>query len=135
MGGFAGRLAYAAGRFGYTLLELMAVVAILALIAAIALPVYQGYLQTAREGVLASNIASLEAFQEDYRLRTGAYLQEAADAAAIAAAIGWRPRADDGIAYRIAPGANGSYQVTAASPEGAQLCLILPEKRRCQTQG
>lgn len=116
---------------GYTLLELMAVVAIIALLASIALPVYQGYLQTSREGVLTGSIATMEVFQEDYRLRTGAYLREAADVAAIAAAIGWRPKADDGVAYRIAPGAGGAYQVTATAPDGARVCLRLPERTRC----
>lgn len=119
------------GGQGYTLLELMAVVAIIALLATIALPVYQGHLQTSREGALISGIATMEVFQEDHRLRTGAYLREAADVAAIAAVIGWRPKADHGVAYRIAPGAGGTYHVTATAPDGARVCLRLPEKTRC----
>ncbi len=116
---------------GYTLLELMIVVAILALIAALALPAYHGYMQSSREGALAANIATMEVFQEDYRLRTGAYLQTADDAAAIAATIGWRPKSADGTRYRIAPGDEGSYQVTAVSSEGTRVCIRLPERTRC----
>ena len=116
---------------GYTLLELMIVVAVVALIASLALPAYNGYMQTSREGALAANIATMEIFQEDYRLRTGAYLQTAADAAEIAAVIGWRPKSADGTDYGIAPGDGGSYQVTAVSPDGTRVCIRLPERTRC----
>ena len=58
---------------GFTLTELMVVVAIIAIISAIAFPAYEGYVETAREGVLAQNIDSMRLFQEDLRLRTGSY--------------------------------------------------------------
>lgn len=60
-------------RKGFTLVELMVVVAIIAIISAIAFPAYEGYVETAREGVLAQNIDSMRLFQEDLRLRTGSY--------------------------------------------------------------
>ena len=116
---------------GYTLLELMVVVAVVALMAALALPAYHGYMQTSREGVLAANIASMEVFQEDHRLRTGAYLQAADSAGEITAVIGWRPKSEDGVEYIMAPGNAGSYQVTAVSSEGTRVCMQLPERARC----
>lgn len=118
-------------RSGFTLLELLVAIAIVAGLAAIAIPAYQGYMQTSREGALAANIASMDVFQEDHRLRTGEYLREAANRAAIAAAIGWRPKADDGTLYRIAPGDGDSYQVTAVAREGTRVCLQLPDRTRC----
>ena len=118
-------------RCGYTLLELMVVVVVVALVATLALPAYRGYMQSSREGVLAANIATMEVFQEDYRLRTGAYLQTAASTAAIAAAIGWRPRSDDGVRYGIAAGTGDAYRVTAVSADGTRVCLQLPERTRC----
>jgi type IV pilus assembly protein PilE len=117
---------------GFTLVELMVAVAIVAIIAAVALPAYNEYIATSREGVLVTNIASIEIFQEDFRLRTGNYLTAAADAAAIEAAIGWAPEGDEpGTTYSIAAGPAGSYQVTATSPAGTTGCMRLPDGVRC----
>jgi type IV pilus assembly protein PilE len=116
---------------GFTLIELMIAVAIIAIIAAVALPLYSGYIQTSREAVLANNIATMEIFQEDFRLRTGAYLTTAADVAAIEAAIGWRPQDQGGITYSIAAGPAGSYEVTAVDIVGTTVCLRLPPRERC----
>ena len=109
----------------------MVAVAIVALITALALPAYDGYVRTSREGALVANIGTMEVFQEDYRLRTGAYLQTAADIVAIADAIGWRPKSDDGAVYSIAPGPGESYRVTAVSAEGARVCMEMPARTRC----
>ena len=117
---------------GFTLIELMIVVAVLAIVSAIALPAYNGYVQTSREAVLVNNISTIEIFQEDLRLRTGAYLTNAADAAAIAAGLDWEADGDEpGTTYSIAPGPGGSYQVTATSPEGTSVCMRLPDGVRC----
>ena len=74
---------------GFSLLELMITVAILAVLAGVAIPTYQGYIQTSKEAKLLNNIATIEVFQEDYRLRTGSYETAAGNLAAITAAIGW----------------------------------------------
>jgi len=117
---------------GFTLIELMVVVAVLAIISAIALPAYTGYIQTSREAVLVNNISTIEIFQEDERLRNGAYLTVAADVAAIEAAIGWEPEGDEpGTTYVIAAGPGGSYEMTATSPEGTSVCMRLPDGVRC----
>ena len=79
---------------GFTLVELMIAVAIISILAAVALPLYNSYIATSREGVLVNNISTLEVFQEDFRLRNGNYLLVAADAAAIEAAIGWTPQVE-----------------------------------------
>jgi len=116
---------------GFTLLEVVIAVAIIALLAALAIPAYEGYVRTSREGALVANISTMEVFQEDFRVRTGAYLQTAADIDAIAGAIGWRPNADDGVTYSIAPGAEGAYRVTAAAADGTRICMELPARNRC----
>jgi type IV pilus assembly protein PilE len=116
---------------GFTLIELMIAVAIIAIVASVALPLYSGYVQTSREGVLTTSIVTMEIFQEDFRLRTGAYLTVAADVAAIEAAIGWEPQDDGAITYSIAAGPGGSYEVTAIDATGTTVCLRLPPKVRC----
>ena len=116
---------------GFTLIELMIAVAIIAIISAVALPLYNNYIQTSREGVLINNIASIEVFQEDFRLRTGAFLTTAANQAAITAAIGWQPQSNDGTTYSIAAGPGNSYQVTATSSNGTVVCRRFPDKVPC----
>lgn len=117
---------------GFSLVELMMVVAVIAIISAIALPLYNDYIATAREATLVNNISTIEVFQEDFRMRTGAYLTVAADAAAIEAAIDWEADGDEvGTTYSIAAGPGGSYEVTATSPDGTAVCLRLPDGVRC----
>ena len=116
---------------GYTLVELMIVVAIVAIVSAIALPLYNGYIDSSQEGRLLNNIATIEIFQEDFLLRSGGYLTVAANIAAITAGIGWAPRANDGVTYAITDPGGGSYRVTAIDPGGTALCMQYPEKTRC----
>ncbi len=117
---------------GFTLVELMIVVAVLAIITAIAMPAYNGYVQTSREAVLMNNISTIEVFQEDFRLRTGNYFVGPGNLAAITAAIDWEPEGDEpGTTYTIADGGAGTYEVTATSPQGTSVCLSLPDGVRC----
>ena len=117
---------------GFTLIELMIVVGIVAIISAIALPFYTDYIETSREATLINNIATMEAFQEDFRLRNGAYQPGVYNAGSDAdlLVLGWAPQADDGTVYTIVL-AGGSYRVTAAGPDGTTLCRQLPEKTAC----
>ncbi len=66
---------------GFTLIELMISVAIIGIVAAIAIPAYVDYIEAAEEAVMVQNIDTMRMFQEDFRLRNGAY----------AAALGIRP--------------------------------------------
>ncbi len=115
---------------GFTLLELMIAAAVLSVLAAVAIPTYQGYIQTSKEAKLMNNIATIEVFQEDYRLRNGAYETGAGNLAAITAAIGWEPQAADGTQYALASSGTG-YSITATDTEGLSVCVIYPDKTRC----
>ena len=114
------------------MIELMIVVGIIAVVPSIALPFYTDYIETSREATLINNISTIEAFQEDFRLRNGAYQPGVFNAGSDAnlLVLGWAPQADDGTVYSIVL-AGGSYRVTATSPDGLSLCRQLPEKTVC----
>ncbi len=88
---------------GITLIELMIVVALIAVLTFIAVPLYQGYIETAREGVLSQNISTMRVFQEDFRLRTGTYSDEDWEPGDGPTNTGWQPNQD---------GATVTYVVT-----------------------
>ena len=95
---------------GFTLIELMIAVAIIAILSSIAIPLYQGYIQTAREGVLAQNIDTMRLFQEDYRLRESGYADGEwhpdGSNTSLEDELGWSPNQD---------GADVTYVVTTTA--------------------
>ena len=93
-------------KFGFTLLELLVTFAIIGVLFSFALPSYQSNIDTAEEGAVRNNMNTTEVFQEDFRLRTGGYANDLDNIAEIDTAIGWDPRADDGITYAI-PASDG----------------------------
>ena len=120
---------------GFSLVELMVVIAVMAVIVAIAAPLYRGYVETAATGALINNVATMEVFQEDVMLRTGSYADGAYDpragATSLTDAIGWRPRADTGAVYVVEAATASSYQVTATDAQGRSVCRIMPARTPC----
>lgn len=118
----------------FSLLELLAVVAVIAAITAIAVPAYRGHVATARESALVNAMTTMAVFQEDVKLRTGAYGAGRHDAAAgvttLADAIGWRPNAEDGTVYVVTAG-DASWTVTATAPSGHRACRVFPARAPC----
>ncbi|MDP6376807.1 MAG: prepilin-type N-terminal cleavage/methylation domain-containing protein [Pseudomonadales bacterium] len=116
---------------GFSLIELMVAIGILVIISAIAVPMYTDYIESSQRGVLLSSMATIEVFQEDFRLRNGAYAVDLADIAAISAAIGWEPADNNGTTYVIADGDGSAYQVTATNSEGMSMCREYPSRDAC----
>ena len=119
-------------QLGYTLIEMMVAVGLIAVLSAVAIPVYNNYISTSRVGALISNIATVEVFEEDYRLRNGVYqpgvFNGVPDANLLL--LGWQPQENDGTRYTIIL-AGPSYQVTAVDRLGTTVCRQLPEKIAC----
>lgn len=116
---------------GFSLLEMLVAVAIIGILAAVALPAYNDYIQSSEEATLTASMTTMELFQEDFRLRTGAYAVDLADKAAITTAIDWNPRDDNEYVIADSADATALYAVTATTPSGLVLCVEFPEKDRC----
>ena len=119
---------------GYTLIEIMIVIAMIAIVATLALPLYTAYTQTSREGALLISIETMVLFQEDLRLRTGAYGEGVWDlpngVSTLLTATGWEPRNQEGTVYEAELIVNG-YKVTATDTSGTVVCMQYPDKARC----
>ncbi len=120
---------------GFTLIELLVAVAVLTIIAAVALPLYRDYVETARDSALISSISTLEVFQEDLFLRTGAYgggtLDVSAGTTTLTDTTGWAPQADDGATYVVDASAGTSYEVTVTDSSGYSICRSYPDRAVC----
>ena len=122
-------------RAGFSLLELLVTVAVIVAIAAIAIPAYQGYVATARDGALLNRMASMAVFQEETRLRTGVYGAGVHDPAGgldtLRRATGWQPGEDD-TTYQVVADGGRSWTVTATDANGRSLCRVFPAGDECQ---
>lgn len=107
---------------GFTLIELMIVVAIVAIIAAIALPAYRNYVLRSKIRVAQSDLLALSANVENFRQRTLAYPTSAEQATR-----GWSPAsksADFTFGYATK---NGNYTLTGTAGDGlgkASSCVV-----------
>ncbi len=104
------------GNKGFTLIELMIVVAILAIITTIAVPAYTGYVETARTTEAWNNLNSLQIALEEYYIENGNYNVSMDSDGLQSSALNWAAKPDSGgthhFTYSITGGAN-SYTITA----------------------
>ena len=120
---------------GVSLAELMVAMAILGAIAAISVPLYRGYVESAATGALINDVSTMAVFQEDVLLRTGTYGEGIYDARAgetsLTDAIGWLPKSDKGAVYVVEAATDSSYRVTATDAEGRRVCRVMPARTPC----
>ena len=113
------------------------VLAVSAILATVAVALYKEYAETARLGVLDASVASIEAFQEAYRLEHGTYAQGSwhltSDAdESLFEAIGWRPSSTEtNFSLDVTLHGQG-FRVIAKNSFGQTLCRDYPSRERCE---
>ena len=109
---------------GFTLLELMVVVAIIGILSAVALPSYQGYIEQARQATLRSAAQSMAVRQALYRAEEGTYSSEGWSPGDGPTETGWAPSdGADAFTYAINAGSDG-YAVTVTDPASGDELVV-----------
>jgi type IV pilus assembly protein PilE len=103
---------------GFTLIELMIVVAIVAIVAAIAVPAYNSYIRESRLGAMRMNLDTLRIAVEAYRLdsQAGTYgnvKEYSYTSGAIASSYGWVPEGSNTYDYVVNVTATTRYRICA----------------------
>ena len=115
---------------GYTLVELMITAAVIAMLAAIAIPSYNGYIDTSKHAAAMTNAELLATFVDNYYYENGSYLagtyDPAGDTVTLPNAYGWRPDGDkDQYRYNIAACGGGTindcYTITVTYLQDASI--------------
>jgi len=106
---------------GFTLIELMIVVAVIAVLSLIALPGYQDSVRKSRRSEAVAALSAVQQAQERWRANNPAYAASAALTVAPPAGLGLAATTSNGhYAIAISGAASASYTVTATA-QGAQV--------------
>lgn len=114
-------------RGGFTLIELMIVVAIIGILAAIAIPNFLRFQLRSKTGEAKTNLAALRTAEESYFAEYGVYISAAANPAAVPGSskaawgaapagfdtVGWAPEGDVFYQYAVSI-AGGAFNLEAA---------------------
>ncbi len=100
---------------GYTLVEMMIVVAILGILGAVAIPAYQGYVASGKEAEAKAGLSNIALLEEQYFAQNRTYVA-AANAAVLKSTIGFKAEADTNYTWSVVAGTSGiatSFKATA----------------------
>ena len=111
---------------GFTLIEVMIVIAILAIVSAVAIPAYTGYMTTARMTEAKNNIAALRLAEEEYFLENNDYFYKEGTNAQLSTASGglWTATGSEGVVnftYTISDSGGNSYSILATGKTGTKV--------------
>jgi len=102
---------------GFTLMELMIVVAVIAIIAMAAYPALTGYIQKGYDSEAIEEISSLEVVLAQYLIDNGTYV-DAADNTAIKTQYGWEPASNT-------PHFDYAVNANSGCPTGISVCYTV----------
>lgn len=103
---------------GFTLIELMIVVAIIGILAAVAIPMYSGYHLKARRSVAWTDLQSIRLLEEQYFAENSVYVEGADTAALMAALPGFQPDPNSPYSYSVAlSGVGPGFTASAANTD------------------
>lgn len=102
-------------RKGFTLLELMIVVAVVAILAAVAYPSYRSYVSQAHRAEARAALHEAAQYLEREFTSNGRY----DGASLVSAGLATLPRDGSGVYYRLSLAASGSGYTLGAAPEGS----------------
>ena len=107
---------------GFTLLELMITVAIIAILAAVAIPAYRGYIDTAKMTEAHNNLAAIRLAQEEYFLENNKYFTGATYGAINTASGGLWERTGTNFSYLVSSASvTSTWSATATGTAGSIL--------------
>lgn len=109
------------GRRGFTLIELMVIVAVVGVLAAVAIPTYQSYLHRSRTAEGYSFLAEIRQRQESYRAEFGQYCSVSAAPGSAVDAGAWAPTSLPAGGAKIAWTPSGNWTQLGAVPDGPVL--------------
>lgn len=117
-------------RAGFTLAEMLVVLCLLTVIGTLAWSTYSGTLTDAKRTVLLQQIASIQIFQEDMRLRSGRYAEGVYDRTdpanpVLTLPLDWQPRNGREVAY-VVTADETSYTVLARHKDGLEVSRTFP---------
>ncbi|RMF83775.1 MAG: prepilin-type N-terminal cleavage/methylation domain-containing protein [Nitrospirae bacterium] len=104
---------------GYTLVEMMIVVALLGILGAVAIPAYRGYVQTGKEAEAKAGLSNLALLEEQYFAENRTYVA-GANAGALKMALGFNPDKDTKYTWSVAAGSTGDISTSfVATADGS----------------
>jgi prepilin-type N-terminal cleavage/methylation domain-containing protein len=89
---------------GFTLIELLIATAVIGILAAVAIPSYQGYIESSRVSTAKANALSIKPFLEEFYLETGSYIKDSDtsyDQAELSSYFGWSADLDNDWTYLV----------------------------------
>lgn len=100
---------------GFTLVELMIVVAILGILAAVAVPMYSGYISSSKKSEAKSNLQAIRLLEEQYFADNRTYIAAANTAALVTALPGFQPGDPAALYYTYSVASNSGAGQTIAN--------------------
>ncbi len=97
---------------GYTLVEMMIVVALLGIISAVAIPAYTGYVKTGKEAEAKAGLSNIALLEEQYFAANRTYATDLAT-------IGYTPENPTQYTWSIAAGGSGIATSFVATADGS----------------